>query len=60
MAIHKRSINSIIREQLTGELTEDDRKRLNAWIESSPENRVMYEQFMSATNFRKRYESYAE
>lgn len=60
MAIHKRSINSIIQKQLTGEITEDDKKRLEAWIESSQENRAMYGEFMSATNLTERYECYAE
>lgn len=60
MSNRKRSINSIVREQLTGELTEEDRKRLEAWLESSRENKEMYGEFMSATNLTERYECYAE
>lgn len=35
----KRNINSVIHDQLLGQLSEEEKKRLQAWIESSLENK---------------------
>ena len=35
----KRNINSVIHDQLLGRLSEEERKRLQVWIESSFENK---------------------
>jgi len=35
----KRSINSIIHDQLLGYASEEDKKQLQSWLDSSQENR---------------------
>ena len=39
----KRNINSIIHDQLLGQLSEEEEKRLQVWIESSLENKENYD-----------------
>ena len=45
----KRNINSIIHDQLLGQLSEEEEKRLQVWIESSLENKKNYESLMKDT-----------
>lgn len=42
----KRSINSIIHDQLLGSTSEEDREQLQRWLDSSQENRENYERLM--------------
>ena len=39
MIKRKRSINSIIHDQLLGYASEEDKKQLQSWLDSSQENR---------------------
>ena len=48
----KRNINSVIHDQLLGQLSEEEKKRLQAWIESSLENKKNYECLMQDTPIR--------
>lgn len=51
----KRNINSVIHDQLLGRLSEEERKRLQVWIESSLENKKNYECLMHGTDLAERY-----
>ena len=51
----KRNINSVIHDQLLGWLSEEERKRLQVWIESSLENKKNYECLMHGTDLAERY-----
>ena len=51
----KRNINSVLHDQLLGRLSEEERKRLQVWIESSLENKKNYECLMHGTDLAERY-----
>lgn len=55
----KRNINSIIHDQLLGQLSEEEEKRLQVWIESSLENKKNYESLMQDTDLSERYRQFA-
>ena len=55
----KRNINSIIHDQLLGQLSEEEEKRLQIWIESSLENKKNYESLMQDTDLSERYRQFA-
>lgn len=55
----KKSINSLIRDELTGNISDKDKKKLHSWIEESQENKKKYIKFMSRTDFVNRYEDYS-
>ena len=55
----KRNINSIIHDQLLGQLSEEEEKRLQVWIESSLENKENYESLMQDTDLSERYRQFA-
>lgn len=55
----KRNINSVIHDQLLGQLSEEEKKRLQAWIESSLENKKNYECLMQDTELSERYRQFA-
>lgn len=55
----KRNINSIIHDQLLGQLSEEEEKRLQVWIESSLENKENYESLMRDTDLSERYRQFA-
>ena len=46
MIKRKRSINSIIHDQLLGYASEEDKKLLQSWLDSSQENRENYDRLM--------------
>ena len=46
MIKRKRSINSIIHDQLLGYASEEDKKQLQSWLDSSQENRENYDRLM--------------
>ena len=54
-----RYINSIIHDQLLGQLSEDEENRLQVWIESSLENKKNYESLMQDTDLSERYRQFA-
>lgn len=60
MVERKRSINTLVHRQLSGELSEADKQRLEEWLNDSPENRIKYERFMENTGFAQRYQCYTE
>lgn len=60
MAERKRSINTIVHRQLSGELSQADEQRLEEWLNNSPENRIKYERFMENADFAQRYQCYTE
>lgn len=60
MAERKRSINTIVHRQLSGELSEADKQWLEEWLDDSPEHRIKYERFMANTDFAERYQCYTE
>lgn len=59
MATQKRDINSIIHDQLLGYISEEDMKRLQAWLESSPDHRREYERLTRDTALLRRYRQFA-
>lgn len=59
MATQKRDINSIIHDQLLGYISEEDTKRLQAWLQSSPDNRREYERLTKDTALLRRYRQFA-
>lgn len=59
MATQKRDINSIIHDQLLGHISEEDTKRLQVWLESSPDNRRAYERLIKDTVLLHRYRQFA-
>lgn len=60
MLERKRSINTIVHRQLSGELSEAEKRRLEEWLNDSPENRRKYERFMANADFAQRYQCYTE
>lgn len=60
MAERKRSINTIVHRQLSGELSQADEQRLEEWLNNSPENRIKYERFMENADLAQRYQCYTE
>ena len=55
----KRSINSIIHDQLLGSTSEEDREQLQRWLDSSQENRENYERLMRENCLADRYREFA-
>ena len=55
----KRSINSIIHDQLLGSTSEEDREQLQRWLASSQENRENYERLMRENCLADRYREFA-
>lgn len=59
MMKRKRSINSIIHDQLLGYASEEDKEQLQLWLDSSLENRENYERMMQETCLADRYREFA-
>jgi len=59
MMKRKRSINSIIHDQLLGSTSEEDREQLQRWLDSSQENRENYERLMRENCLADRYREFA-
>ncbi len=55
----KRSINSIIHDQLLGSTSEEDREQLQRWLDSSQENRENYKRLMHENCLADRYREFA-
>lgn len=60
MAKRKRSINSIIHDQLLGCASKEDKKRLQLWLDSSQENKENYNRLMHAADLTKRYRQFVQ
>lgn len=60
MIKRKRSINSIIHDQLLGVTSEEDKKQLQLWLESSQENKENYERLIHETCLTDRYRQFAQ
>jgi len=54
------SINNLIRKQLIGSITSEEKEELNAWLNERPENREAYERLMESTDFSERYQRYEQ
>ena len=59
MIKRKRSINSIIHDQLLGYASEEDKKQLQSWLDSSQENRENYDRLMREACLIDRYKQFA-
>lgn len=59
MTKYKRSINKVIHDKLTGEISDDELKQFQEWINSSPENKTNYDQLLNETELSNRYRQYA-
>ena len=60
MIKRKRSINSIIHDQLLGYASEEDKKQLQSWLDSSRENRENYDRLMREACLIDRYKQFAQ
>lgn len=60
MIKRKRSINSIIHDQLLGYASEEDKKLLQSWLDSSQENRENYDRLMREACLIDRYKQFAQ
>ena len=60
MIKRKRSINSIIHDQLLGCASEEDKKQLQLWLDSSQENKENYDRLMRETCLTDRYRQFAQ
>lgn len=60
MIKRKRSINSIIHDQLLGYASEEDKKQLQSWLDSSQENRENYDRLMREACLIDRYKQFAQ
>ena len=60
MIKRKRSINSIIHDQLLGYASEEDKKQLQSWLDSSQENRENYDRLMREACLIDRYKKVSE
>ena len=60
MIKRKRSINSIIHDQLLGYTSEEDKKQLQSWLDSSQENRENYDRLMREACLIDRYKQFAQ
>lgn len=60
MIKRKRSINSIIHDQLLGRASGEDRKQLQLWLDSSQENRDAYERLLHEASLNHRYRQFAK
>lgn len=60
MIKRKRSINSIIHDQLLGCASEEDKKQLQLWLDSSQENKENYNRLMRETCLTDRYRQFAQ
>lgn len=60
MIKRKRSINSIIHDQLLGRASVEDRKQLQLWLDSSQENRDAYEHLLHEAGLNHRYRQFAK
>ena len=56
----KRNINFIIRNQLLGYISKEDRKRLKEWLDSSELNREQYNSLVQNTDLTNKYQQYKE
>ena len=60
MIKRKRSINSIIHDQLLGCASEEDKKQLQLWLDSSQENKENYDRLMRETCLTDRHRQFAQ
>lgn len=60
MIKRKRSINSIIHDQLLGHASEEDKKQLQHWLDCSQENRDVYEHLLRENCLNDRYRQFAK
>lgn len=60
MIKHRKSINTIIHDHLLGQVSEEDKERLQLWIKSSEENKENYNRLMRGTDLADRYRQYAQ
>lgn len=56
---HRKSINSIVHDRLVDSISEEDKARLQAWLEKSARNKKMYTNLLNDTNLAGRYRNYA-
>lgn len=60
MIKHRKSINTIIHDHLLGQVSEEDKERLQLWIKSSEENKENYNRLMRGADLADRYRQYAQ
>lgn len=60
MIKHKRNINAIIHDQLLGYASEEDKKQLQLWLDSSQENRDNYDRLLHEVCLHDRYRQFAK
>lgn len=60
MIKRKRSINSIIHDQLLGHASEEDKKQLQLWLDCAQENRDAYEQLLHEACLNDKYRQFAK
>lgn len=60
MIKRKRSINSIIHDQLLGHASEEDKKQLQLWLDCAQENRDAYNHLLHEASLNDRYRQFAK
>lgn len=56
---HSHPINKLVHDALTGQLTDEGKSQLQAWLNASPHNRARYERLCQSAGFTEKYRRYA-
>lgn len=57
---HRKSINTIVHDQLIGSISEEDKDRLQSWLDRSPRNQNKYDNLLNGASLVDRYRKYAQ